>query len=165
MKFQYSMFADSQVAGITLPISQFSERPTVGTNTRIVRCQRKIVTWAMCMDEFSCAVIRHFFFALYMHNNFPMLTLHLALTTGVKLQSLYENPISNKFCEKSILKYIRISTNGHLSITASFFCPGGKSIHWLLLKPLYNGNGHDHNWKRVPNCQNNLSTTASFFSD
>ena len=23
-----------------------------------------------------------------------------------------------------------------------FFCHGGQSIHWLLFKPLYNGNGH-----------------------
>ena len=45
-------------------------------------------------------------------------------------------------------QYSRTSTNGH------FFCPGGQSIHWLLFKPLYNGND-----------QNNLSTTASFFSD
>ena len=49
--------------------------------------------------------------------------------------------------------YSRTSTNGH------YFCPSPQSIHWLLFKlgkpPL----------KRVSNCQNNLSTTASFFSD
>jgi len=52
-----------------------------------------------------------------------MLTLHSALTTGVKLQPLYENPISNKFCKKSILKYSGTSANGY------FFCPGGQFIH------------------------------------
>ena len=29
--------------------------------------------------------------------------------------------------------------NGHLITTATFFCPGGQSILWLLFKPLYNG--------------------------
>ena len=135
MKFKYSMLSDSQVAGITLLISWFSERPTVGTNSRIVRCQRKILTWAMCMDEFSRVMIISFLHC-YMHNTFPMLTIHSALTTGVKLQPLYENTISNKFSEKFILKYSRTSTNVY------FFCPRGQSIHWLSLKPLYNGNGH-----------------------
>ena len=43
-------------------------------------------------------------------------------------------------------KYSQTSTNGHLSTTAT-------SLKWQW--PL----------KRVPNCQNNLSITASFFSD
>ena len=29
--------------------------------------------------------------------------------------------------------------NGHLITMATFFCPGGQSILWLLFKPLYNG--------------------------
>ena len=44
---------------------------------------------------------------------------------------------------------------------------GRQPIHWLFYNPLYNGhlkgNGHYY-FKRVPNCQTNLSTTASFFS-
>ena len=48
-----------------------------------------------------------------MQNNFPMLTLHSALTTGVKSEPLYENPISNKFGENSILKYSRTSTDSY----------------------------------------------------
>ena len=35
--------------------------------------------------------------------------------------------------------YIRTSTNGHLSTTATLFCPGGRSIHLLLFKPLHDG--------------------------
>ena len=35
--------------------------------------------------------------------------------------------------------YIRTSTNGHLSTTATLFCPGGRSIHLLLFKPLLDG--------------------------
>ena len=30
----------------------------------------------------------------------------------------------------------------HLSTMATNFCPTRKSKDWLLLKPLYNGNGH-----------------------
>ena len=47
-----------------------------------------------------------------------MLTLHSAITTGVKSEPLYENPISNKFGENSILKYSGTSTDGYL-----FFVP------------------------------------------
>ena len=35
--------------------------------------------------------------------------------------------------------YSRTSANGHLYTTATLFCPGRQSIHWLLFKPLYNG--------------------------
>ena len=44
---------------------------------------------------------------------------------------------------------------GHLSTPATFFCPGGQSTATSL----------QWQWslKHVPNCQNNLSTMASFF--
>ena len=48
--------------------------------------------------------------------------------------------------------YSRTSTNGHLFTTATFFCPGEQSIHYLLFKPLYN-------------CQLSTTAKASFFSD
>ena len=32
-----------------------------------------------------------------------------------------------------------LSTTATRSTMATFFCPGWQSIHWLLLKPLYNG--------------------------
>ena len=35
--------------------------------------------------------------------------------------------------------YSRTSANGHLYTTATLFCPGRQSIHWLLFKPLHNG--------------------------
>ena len=48
--------------------------------------------------------------------------------------------------------YSWTSTNGHLFTTATFFCSGGQSVHYLLFKPLYN-------------CQLSTTATASFFSD
>ena len=91
-----------------------------------------------------------------MQNNFPMLTLHSALTTGVKSEPLYENPISNKFGENSILKYSRTSTDG-------YFVLSRRTVHTLTLAET--SLQRQRQQKRVPNCQNNLSTTASFFSD
>ena len=71
--------------------------------------------------------------------------------------------------------YSRTSTNGHLSTTATFFCPGRQPIHYLLFKPLYNGHlstmATSLQWPLffvladnpyVTSCLN-LSTTATFF--
>ena len=49
-----------------------------------------------------------------------------------------------------------------LFTTATSFCSGGQSIHWLLFNSSLQ---RQRPLKRVPNCQNNLSTMASFFSD
>ena len=87
-----------------------------------------------------------------------MLTLHSALTTGVKSEPLYENPISNKFGENSILKYSRTSTDGYFFLSR-------RTVHTLTLAETSLQRQRQRQQKRVPNCQNNLSTTASFFSD
>ena len=88
-----------------------------------------------------------------------MLTLHSALTTGVKSEPLYENPISNKFGENSILKYSRTSTDGYFFLSR-------RTVHTLTLaETSLLTLQRQRQQKRVPNCQNNLSTTASFFSD
>ena len=50
-------------------------------------------------------------------------------------------------------------TNDHLSTTVTLFCPGGQSIHWLLIKPLYNGNGH----KSVSPTAKIISRQGQFF--
>ena len=47
-----------------------------------------------------------------------------------------------KWFSRALGAYSRTSTNGHLSTLATFFYPGGKSIHWLLIKLFYNRNGH-----------------------
>ena len=87
-----------------------------------------------------------------------MLTLHSALTTGVKSEPLYENPISNKFGENSILKYSRTSTDGYFFLSR-------RTVHTLTLAETSLQRQRQRQQKRVPNRQNNLSTTASFFSD
>ena len=66
----------------------------------------------------------------------------------------------------TILKfYSRASIKGHLSATASFFALADrKSIHWLLFKPLYNGQlSTTAAGTKVRPQHNNLSTTDSFF--
>ena len=61
---------------------------------------------------------------------------------------------------------ITVSTNGHLSTTgtsstrATFTCPGGGIVHTLTL--LLTSLQRQRPLKHVPNCENYLSTTASF---
>ena len=49
-------------------------------------------------------------------------------------------PLSDCWIQKNYSR--TLLTNGHLFTTVTLFCPGGQSIHWLLFKPLYDGNGH-----------------------
>ena len=47
--------------------------------------------------------------------------------------------ITYKLLTEYYSNYSRTSTNGHLPITALISRPGRRSIHLLLLKPLYSG--------------------------
>ena len=54
-------------------------------------------------------------------------------------------------------------TASYLSATtATLFCPGGQSIHLLLFKPLYNGNGHE---RMSPTAEINSRHRPEFFGD
>ena len=71
--------------------------------------------------------------------------------------------VLNKFRNKDS----RTLTNGHLSTTATFFVPADSPYigSCLNLSTTATSLQQKRLLKRVPNCQNNLSTTASFFSD
>ena len=69
--------------------------------------------------------------------------------------------VLNKFRNKDS----RTLTNGHLSTTATFFVPADSPYigSCLNLSTTATSLQQKRLLKRVPNCQNNLSTTASFF--
>ena len=79
------------------------------------------------------------------------------------LWSGYKPRVLNKFRNKDS----RTLTYGHLSTTATFFVPADSPYigSCLNLSTTATSLQQQRLLKRVPNCQNNLSTTASFFSD
>ena len=90
----------------------------------------------MCRDEFSCTII-------------------IFLRWTCKITFLWW--IYTRFLQQAwnySLYYL---------INALFFSAGGQTIHWLDLVETFLQ--RQRPLKCVPNCQNNLSTKASFFSD
>ena len=87
-----------------------------------------------------------------------------------KLQNHFPPPF---FFVKTSFKYSGTSTDSHLSTTATSlqrplnFVPadGPHTDGYLNLSKTANSPQRQRPLKRVPNCHNNLSTTASFFSD
>ena len=63
----------------------------------------------------------------------------------ILLKSIHTNVIDRSVQINTHLFYVsevnsvKTSTNGHLSATATLFCPGGQSVHLLLFKSVHNG--------------------------